>query len=49
MIWKYISKNIGFPYSEIITNVKPTANSLVLITVGVIGDYVVGHSATSFN
>lgn len=49
VIWKYISKNIKFPYSEIITNFKPTANSLVLITVGVIGDYVVGHSATSFN
>jgi len=47
VIWKYISKNIGFYYSE--TNIKPTANSLILITVEVIGDYVIGHLATSFN
>lgn len=36
MIWKYISKNIGFRYSETISTIKPTVNSLILITVGVI-------------
>jgi hypothetical protein len=35
VIWKYISKNIGFRYSETINNIKPTVNSLILITVGV--------------
>ena len=49
VIWKYISKNTGFHYSETITDIKPTANSLILIAVGVTVDYVIGHSATSFN
>ena len=40
MIWKYISKNKGFNYWETIKNVKPTANSLILVSVGVISDYV---------
>ena len=40
VIWKYISKNKGFNYWETIKNVKPTANSLILVSVGVISDYV---------